>query len=150
MEENKNKGIEIKGKEDTSKETAVNAVKKEETTQSAQAPDTSNAVKKEDPPTVSLGSLGMKNLVALIFIMIMTSVCSIFIYDHFFAQKLTAFDLQGYLTKQRVALQTGQLTEQQVGDNLDAIKAKMDKLPLNQALITSDVVLRNIKVVTLE
>ena len=150
MEENKNKGIEIKGKEDTSKETAVNAVKKEETTQSAQAPDTSNAVKKEDPPTVSLGSLGMKNLVALIFIMIMTSVCSFMVYDHFFAQKLTAFDLQGYLTKQRVALQTGQLTEQQVGDNLDAIKAKMDKLPLNQALITSDVVLRNIKVVTLE
>ena len=150
MEENKDKGIEIKGKENTSKETAVNAVKKEETTQSAQAPDTSNAVKKEDPPTVSLGSLGMKNLVALIFIMIMTSVCSIMVYDHFFAQKLTAFDLQGYLTKQRVALQTGQLTEQQVGDNLDAIKAKMDKLPLNQALITSDVVLRNIKVVTLE
>ena len=150
MEENKDKGIEIKGKENTSKETAVNVVKKEETPQLAQAPDTSNAVKKEDPPTVSLGSLGMKNLVALIFIMIMTSVCSIFIYDHFFAQKLTAFDLQGYLTKQRVALQTGQLTEQQVGDNLDAIKAKMDKLPLNQALITSDVVLRNIKVVTLE
>ena len=150
MEENKDKGIEIKGKEDTSKETAVNVVKKEETPQLAQAPDTSNAVKKEDPPTVSWGSLGMKNLVALIFIMIMTSVCSIFVYDHFFAQKLTTFDLQGYLTKQRVALQTGQLTEQQVGDNLDAIKAKMDKLPLNQALITSDVVLRNIKVVTLE
>ena len=90
------------------------------------------------------------NWLIIILLMVISSAGSIFIYDRYYAQKLTAFDLQGYLLKQRIAMQNNQLTEKQLGDNLDALKVKLDNIPSNQAVITADVVLRNIQTINLE
>ena len=90
------------------------------------------------------------NWLIIILLMVISSAGSIFIYDRYYAQKLTAFDLQGYLLKQRIAVQNNQLTEKQLGDNLDALKIKLDSIPSNQAVITADVVLRNIQTINLE
>ena len=94
--------------------------------------------------------IGLMNWLIIILLMVISSAGSIFIYDRYYAQKLTAFDLQGYLLKQRIAMQNNQLTEKQLGDNLDALKVKLDSIPSNQAVITADVVLRNIQTINLE
>jgi len=96
------------------------------------------------------GVIGLMNWLIIIFLMVISSAGSIFIYDRYYAQKLTAFDFQGYLLKQRIALQNNQLTEKQLGDNLDALKVKLDNIPSNQAVITADVVLRNIQTINLD
>lgn len=96
------------------------------------------------------GVLGLMNWLIIILLMVISSAGSIFVYDRYYAQKLTAFDLQGYLLKQRIAVQNNQLTEKQLGDNLDALKVKLDSIPSNQAVITADVVLRNIQTINLE
>jgi hypothetical protein len=96
------------------------------------------------------GVLGLMNWLIIILLMVISSAGSIFIYDRYYAQKLTAFDFQGYLLKQRIAMQNNQLTEKQLGDNLDALKVKLDNIPSNQAVITADVVLRNIQTINLE
>ena len=96
------------------------------------------------------GVIGLMNWLIIILLMVVSSAGSVFIYDHYYAQKLMAFDLQGYLMKQRIALQNNQLTEKQLGDNLDALKVKLDNIPANQAVITADVVLRNIQTINLE
>jgi len=105
-----------------------------------------NAVKEEK----HAGVIGLMNWLIIILLMVISSAGSIFIYDRYYSQKLTAFDLQGYLLKQRIALQNNQLTEKQLGDNLDALKVKLDNIPSNQAVITADVVLRNIQTINLE
>ena len=96
------------------------------------------------------GAIGLMNWLIIILLMVISSAGSIFIYDRYCAQKLTAFDLQGYLLRQRMAVQNNQLTEKQLGDNLDALKIKLDNIPSNQAVITADVVLRNIQTINLE
>jgi len=96
------------------------------------------------------GVIGLMNWLIIILLMVISSAGSIFIYDRYYAQKLAAFDLQGYLLKQRIALQNNQLTEKQLGDNLDALKVKLDHIPSNQAVITADVVLHNIQTINLE
>ena len=96
------------------------------------------------------GVIGLMNWLIIILLMVISSAGSIFVYDRYYAQKLTAFDLQGYLLKQRIAMQNNQLTEKQLGDNLDALKVKLDNIPSNQAVITADVVLRNIQTINLE
>jgi hypothetical protein len=96
------------------------------------------------------GVLGLMNWVIIILLIAISSAGAIVIYDRYYAQKLTAFDLQGYLLKQRIAMQNNQLTEKQLGDNLDALKVKLDNIPSNQAVITADVVLRNIQTINFE
>lgn len=118
----------------------------QESTGEKDATQTENIVKAEK----SAGKIGLMRWVMIALLMFMSSTASIMIYDRYYAQKLVAFDLQEYLTKQRMALQNNQMTEKQIGENLDVLKAKLDNMPKNQAVITADVVLRNIQVLNLE
>ena len=118
----------------------------QESTGEKDATQTENIVKAEK----SAGKIGLMSWVMIALLMFMSSTASIMIYDRYYAQKLVAFDLQEYLTKQRMALQNNQITEKQIGENLDVLKAKLDTMPKNQAVITADVVLRNIQLLNLE
>ena len=118
----------------------------QESTGEKDATQTENIVKAEK----SAGKIGLMRWVMIALLMFMSSTASIMIYDRYYAQKLVAFDLQEYLTKQRMALQNNQITEKQIGENLDVLKAKLDNMPKNQAVITADVVLRNIQFLNLE
>ena len=118
----------------------------QESTGEKDATQTENIVKAEK----SAGKIGLMSWVMIALLMFMSSTASIMIYDRYYAQKLVAFDLQEYLTKQRMALQNNQITEKQIGENLDVLKAKLDNMPKNQAVITADVVLRNIQFLNLE
>ena len=118
----------------------------QESTGEKDATQTENIVKAEK----SAGKIGLMRWVMIALLMFMSSTASIMIYDRYYAQKLVAFDLQEYLTKQRMALQNNQMTEKQIGENLDVLKAKLDNMPKNQAVITADVVLRNIQLLNLE
>jgi len=118
----------------------------QESTGEKDATQTENIVKAEK----SAGKIGLMRWVMIALLMFMSSTASIMVYDRYYAQKLVAFDLQEYLTKQRMALQNNQITEKQIGENLDVLKAKLDTMPKNQAVITADVVLRNIQLLNLE
>ena len=118
----------------------------QESTGEKDATQTENIVKAEK----SAGKIGLMSWVMIALLMFMSSTASIMIYDRYYAQKLVAFDLQEYLTKQRMALQNNQITEKQIGENLDVLKAKLDTMPKNQAVITADVALRNIQLLNLE
>ncbi len=118
----------------------------QESTGEKDATQTENIVKAEK----SAVKIGLMSWVMIALLMFTSSTASIMIYDRYYAQKLVAFDLQEYLTKQRMALQNNQITEKQIGENLDVLKAKLDNMPKNQAVITADVVLRNIQFLNLE
>ena len=60
--------------------------------------------------------IGLMRWVMIALLMFMSSTASIMVYDRYYAQKLVAFDLQEYLTKQRMALQNNQITEKQIGE----------------------------------
>ena len=118
----------------------------QESTGKKDATQTENIVKAEK----SDWGIGLVRWVMIALLMFMSSTASIMVYDRYYAQKLVAFDLQEYLTKQRMALQNSQITEKQIGENLDVLKAKLDTMPKNQAVITADVALRNIQLLNLE
>jgi len=118
----------------------------QESTGEKDATQTENIVKVEKSDC----GIGLMRWVMIILLMFMSSTASIMVYDRYYAQKLVAFDLQEYLTKQRMALQNNQITEKQIGENLDVLKAKLDTIPKNQAVITADVALRNIQLLNLE
>jgi len=98
-------------------------------------------------------AIGLVNWLVILCLIVLSSTASVMIYDKFYAKKekkLVAYDLQGYLMNQRLAMQKGELTEKQLGENLDKLKIKLDNIPPDQAVITADVVLRNIEVLRLD
>ena len=81
--------------------------------------------------------------IAVIVISLLVSVLSVFSYDRFFAQKIIAVDMKGYITKQRDLYLEGKLTDEQFRANIDKLEEAIKGIPSNKVAIMGDVVLKN-------
>jgi hypothetical protein len=79
----------------------------------------------------------------VIAISLLVSVLSVFFYDRFFAQKVIAVDMKGYITKQRDLYTGGKLTDEQFRANIDKLEEAVKSIPANRVAIMGDVVLKN-------
>lgn len=82
-----------------------------------------------------------------VVISILCSVLSIFVYDRFFAQKVVAFDMKGFIAEQRDLYFAGKLTDEQFRANLDNIEAMIKKVPRRNVVLMGDAVIRNADVI---
>ncbi len=87
----------------------------------------------------------LRLIILIIVISFIVSFLSIFIYDRFFALKVTVVDLRGFVEQVRILYSEGKLSEQDVSRLFDALKAKIDSLPDNHIVISSEVVLKKPK-----
>jgi DNA-dependent RNA polymerase auxiliary subunit epsilon len=71
-----------------------------------------------------------------------SSVVSIFIYDRFFALKVAVVDLKGFVDTTRVLYLEGKLTDEGVRKAFEQLKFKVESMPNNYVVITSDVILK--------
>lgn len=81
----------------------------------------------------------------VVVIAILVATGTIFAYDHFLAQKIYVFDLQGYLREQKAMLAAGELNETDWQKNLDALEQQLNLAGDNphHIILLKDVVLRN-------
>jgi len=79
----------------------------------------------------------------VVIISLLVSVLSVFSYDRFFAQKIIAVDMKGYITKQRDLYLEGKLTDAQFRANIDKLEEAIKGIPSNKVAIMGDVVLKN-------
>ena len=80
---------------------------------------------------------------AVVIISLLISVLSVFLYDRFFAQKIIALDMKGYIAKQRDLYMEGKLTDEQFRANVDKLEEAVKSIPANRVAIMGDVVLKN-------
>lgn len=83
----------------------------------------------------------------MVIVSVICSVVSIFIYDRFFAQKVVAFDLKGFIAQQRDLSLSGKLTDEQFKANLDYIEALINSVPKRKVILMGDVVIRNAEMI---
>lgn len=92
-------------------------------------------------------AVGLLNWILIAILSIGCSCATTLIYDRYLAQKVVAYDFQGFLAKETAAVQKGEITIEQMNTHLEQLKERIDAVPPNQAVITADVVLRNINVI---
>jgi hypothetical protein len=80
---------------------------------------------------------------SVIVISLLVSVLSVFFYDRFFAQKVIAVDVKGYIARQRDLYTGGKLTDEQFRANIDKFEEVIKSIPANRVAIMGDVVLKN-------
>jgi len=69
-------------------------------------------------------------------------------YDRWFAQKIVALDVKGYIAEQRDLFISGKIDEEQLKRNFDRLEKVKEKVPGNRVIILGDVLVRkNVEVI---
>ena len=79
----------------------------------------------------------------VLLIALVVAGITLFAYDRWFAPRVVAFDLKGYLRAQQALLASGEITEAQWRQRLDRLEQVFRELPPNRTILLKEVVLKN-------
>ena len=79
----------------------------------------------------------------VVLIALVVAGVNLFAYDRWFAPRVVAFDLKGYLRTQQALLANGEITEAQWQQRLDRLEQVFLELPPNRTILLKEVVLKN-------
>ena len=79
----------------------------------------------------------------VLLIALVVAGITLFAYDRWFAPRVVAFDLKGYLRTQKALLANGEITEAQWQQRLDRLEQVFRELPPNRTILLKEVVLKN-------
>ena len=79
----------------------------------------------------------------VVLIALVVAGVSLFAYDRWFAPRVVAFDLKGYLRTQQALLASGEITEAQWQQGLDRLEQVFREQPPNRTILLKEVVLKN-------
>ncbi|PKN59618.1 MAG: hypothetical protein CVU53_07295 [Deltaproteobacteria bacterium HGW-Deltaproteobacteria-11] len=96
-------------------------------------------------PTRTPGWFGIAILCVLVSVA--SSVATIVAYDSWYAQKLVAVDIKGYISDQRDKYIAGKLTDDELKRSFDKLEQVVTAIPKNKAVLMGDLVVRNVEVV---
>ncbi len=75
------------------------------------------------------------------------SLATIAGYDHWYAQKIVAVDIKGYIAQQRDNYLAGKLNDDELRKSFDRLEAVITAIPKNRVIIMGDAVVRNAETV---
>ena len=79
----------------------------------------------------------------VLLIALVVAGITLFAYDRWFAPKVVAFDLKGYLRAQQALLASGEITESKWQQGLERLEQVFREQPPNRTILLKEVVLKN-------
>jgi hypothetical protein len=73
----------------------------------------------------------------------LTAMGVVAFYDQRYAQKIVTMDLQGYIRAQRDKAVSGEISDEELRKNIDAMETALLAAPENHIVLLKEVVLRN-------
>ena len=92
----------------------------------------------------SPGWLAMAAISLLVSMLV--SAGSVYVYDRFYAQKIVAVDIKGYIATQRDLYLSGKETGKEFRANIDKLAAAVKSIPKNRVAIMGDAVIKNAEI----
>ena len=81
-----------------------------------------------------------------LLVSITVSAGSVYVYDRFYAQKIVAVDIKGYIAAQRDLYLSGKETGKEFRANIDKLAVAVKGIPKNRVAIMGDAVIKNAKI----
>ncbi len=75
------------------------------------------------------------------------SLATIAVYDRWYAQKVVAVDIKGYIAQQRDNYLAGKLNDDELKRSFDRLETVITAIPKNRVIIMGDAVVRNAETV---
>jgi hypothetical protein len=85
-------------------------------------------------------------IAACLLISVVSSAATLFVYDHWLAQKIVAVDMKGYITLQRYKYKDGKINDEDLRKAFDKLELVMNTIPKNRVVIMADTAIRNAEV----
>lgn len=127
--------------EETSTETSEHFENKDAVSVPKETPKTyPKEQPKRQPSTLAL-------IGACLVISLGASLATIAGYDHWYAQKVVAVDIKGYIAQQRDNYLAGKLSDEELRKSFDRLEAVITSIPKNRVIIMGDAVVRNAETV---
>jgi hypothetical protein len=82
-----------------------------------------------------------------LFVAFITSFASVYSYDRWYAQKIVAVDIRGYIAQQRDNYMAGKLTDEELKRSFDHLENVVIAIPKNRVVIMGDAVVRNVETI---
>ena len=79
----------------------------------------------------------------VLLIALAVTCITLFAYDRWFAPRVVAFELKGYLRTQKALLANGEITEAQWQQGLDRLEQVFRAQPPNRTILLKEAVLKN-------
>lgn len=89
--------------------------------------------------------LTFKSFFLVVLVNIIMSSASLYVYDRYFAQKVVAFDIKGYIAEQKKLFYKGKITEDELLSGLDKVDAFLMKESKNTLILNGEAVIKNAK-----
>ena len=80
-------------------------------------------------------------------ISLMSSAASIVVYDRYFATRIVAVDVKGFIAEQRDLFVQGRIDDEQLRRNIESLEKAIENIPSNEVVIMGDAVVRNAKTI---
>jgi len=110
-----------------------------------------NKLQVEPPTPVKSGVQEVTSLPVIICISLLialtTSFTSLYSYDRWYAQKIVAVDIKGYIAQQRENYIAGKMNDEELKRSFDRLESVVIAIPKNKVVIMGDAVVRNIETI---
>jgi hypothetical protein len=98
------------------------------------------------PKTEGKHGRWLQGIAICLLISLAASAATLFIYDHWLAQKIVAVDIKGYITLQRYKYKDGKINDEDLRKAFDKLELVMNTIPKNRVVIMADTAIRNAEV----
>lgn len=82
-----------------------------------------------------------------VIVSVLASLATVAGYDRWFAQKVVAVDIKGYIAQQRDNYLAGKLNDDELRKSFDRLESVITAIPKNRVIIMGDAVVRNAETV---
>lgn len=84
---------------------------------------------------------------SVVLVSLVISVASILVYDRYFATRIVAVDIKGFIATQRDLFVQGKIDDAQLRENIESLEGAIGNVPANEVVIMGDAVVRNARIV---
>lgn len=102
---------------------------------------------KEESKEAKKGGLNVKVLLVNVLVSLMVAVGVVYVYDRYYAQKIVAFDLKGYVIGLRDMYLAGKINDEDLKKAIDMAYDVIRSQRKNKVVIMGDVILSPVEVI---
>ena len=85
----------------------------------------------------------IKAMIVILLINAVVSTATVYVYDRYFALKIKAFDMRGFMARQKTEFYGGKITEDELLGSLNRLDDMLKKEKKNTVILNSDAVMKN-------
>ena len=128
-----------------SEETSIEEIEPRENEDAVSVPKEHPKTHPKDYPKRQPGTLTLISV--CLAVSLVASLATIAGYDRWYAQKVVAVDIKGYIAQQRDNYLAGKLNDDELRKSFDRLEAVITAIPKNRVIIMGDAVVRNAETV---